>query len=102
SFEQIAGGPFLYIFTCTRRHTSRPRDWSSDVCSSDLDLQTGVLRLVDQSSQVGGSVTGAAGTTLYLIGVALDDPAIHTAGAVVRSEERRVGKECRSGRTADP
>src|SRR5690625_757234 len=25
------------IFSSRRRHTSWPRDWSSDVCSSDLD-----------------------------------------------------------------
>src|SRR5690625_5806671 len=25
-----------FFFSCRRRHTSWPRDWSSDVCSSDL------------------------------------------------------------------
>src|SRR5690625_6457987 len=28
----------LYLFSSRRRHTSWPRDWSSDVCSSDLNL----------------------------------------------------------------
>src|SRR5439155_19519539 len=28
----------LFFFSSRRRHTSWPRDWSSDVCSSDLDL----------------------------------------------------------------
>src|SRR5439155_13777532 len=27
---------FLVFFSSRRRHTSWPRDWSSDVCSSDL------------------------------------------------------------------
>src|SRR5207253_5415182 len=27
---------FLFFFSSRRRHTSWPRDWSSDVCSSDL------------------------------------------------------------------
>src|SRR5437867_7638505 len=27
-----------FFFSSRRRHTSWPRDWSSDVCSSDLDL----------------------------------------------------------------
>src|SRR6266508_3228215 len=28
---------FFFFFSSRRRHTSWPRDWSSDVCSSDLD-----------------------------------------------------------------
>src|SRR5215510_15610968 len=27
---------FLFFFSSRRRHTTWPRDWSSDVCSSDL------------------------------------------------------------------
>src|SRR5439155_6728285 len=27
------------VFSTRRRHTSSPRDWSSDVCSSDLTLR---------------------------------------------------------------
>src|SRR5690606_31095119 len=29
--------PSLFFFSSRRRHTSFSRDWSSDVCSSDLD-----------------------------------------------------------------
>src|SRR6266508_6937024 len=29
----------FFFFSSRRRHTSWPRDWSSDVCSSDLDRQ---------------------------------------------------------------
>src|SRR5437870_9074584 len=29
---------FLFFFSSRRRHTIWPRDWSSDVCSSDLFL----------------------------------------------------------------
>src|SRR6266508_1611515 len=29
--------PPLFFFSSRRRHTRWPRDWSSDVCSSDLD-----------------------------------------------------------------
>src|SRR5216683_4297522 len=31
---------FLFFFSSRRRHTSSDRDWSSDVCSSDLDALT--------------------------------------------------------------
>src|SRR5690625_5223584 len=30
---------FTFFFSSRRRHTSWPRDWSSDVCSSDLQYQ---------------------------------------------------------------
>src|SRR5690625_6805998 len=31
-----------FFFSSRRRHTRWPRDWSSDVCSSDLGKRTGV------------------------------------------------------------
>src|SRR5437660_3968422 len=31
---------FFFFFSSRRRHTRWPRDWSSDVCSSDLDFAT--------------------------------------------------------------
>src|SRR5215208_3100414 len=31
---------FFFFFSSRRRHTRWPRDWSSDVCSSDLDLHS--------------------------------------------------------------
>src|SRR5699024_12033068 len=30
---------FVFFFSSRRRHTRSKRDWSSDVCSSDLDLR---------------------------------------------------------------
>src|SRR5699024_1726510 len=30
---------FLFFFSSRRRHTRSKRDWSSDVCSSDLELE---------------------------------------------------------------
>src|SRR5437660_4772842 len=30
----------FFFFSSRRRHTRWPRDWSSDVCSSDLSTQT--------------------------------------------------------------
>src|SRR5437870_9439949 len=34
---------FFFFFSSRRRHTRWPRDWSSDVCSSDLHPSYGVL-----------------------------------------------------------
>src|SRR5215471_17330420 len=33
---------YLFFFSSRRRHTRSLRDWSSDVCSSDLDAVSGV------------------------------------------------------------
>src|SRR5439155_10100700 len=34
----------FFFFSSRRRHTRWPRDWSSDVCSSDLRVDTAVCR----------------------------------------------------------
>src|SRR5699024_11969620 len=34
---------FLFFFSSRRRHTRSKRDWSSDVCSSDLTLVNEIL-----------------------------------------------------------
>src|SRR5437868_15122489 len=61
----------VFFFSSRRRHTRSKRDWSSDVCSSDLH-------------------------TCPAAAVGRDSAAISGPRAARRSEERRVGKECRS------
>src|SRR5207253_10587561 len=39
------GSPLFFFFSSRRRHTRWPRDWSSDVCSSDLAPGARVDRL---------------------------------------------------------
>src|SRR5262245_63720533 len=65
-----------FFFSSRRRHTRCLSDWSSDVCSSDLDAGAGA----DQRLELG--VRPAAQQ--------------RNQAANERSEERRVGKECRS------
>src|SRR5256885_9530357 len=36
---------FFFFFSSRRRHTRLQGDWSSDVCSSDLELRRGVMEL---------------------------------------------------------
>src|SRR5215475_16131240 len=69
----------LFFFSSRRRHTRFSRDWSSDVCSSDL-AQMDVLPLERDAH-------GARPRHV-------EEPLRHVLEA--RSEERRVGKECRS------
>src|SRR5687768_2968783 len=75
---------FFFFFSSRRRHTRCSRDWSSDVCSSDLTI----VNINDNEPWVGEEC-----------GIVID---VHDGGRASafrelrRSEERRVGKECRS------
>src|SRR5205814_2494824 len=69
---------FFFFFSSRRRHTRCLSDWSSDVCSSDLVQPPSAAR----AGRGGGRRGGSAGD--------------RGADPGWRSEERRVGKECRS------
>src|SRR5690349_22024086 len=72
---------FFFFFSSRRRHTRSLRDWSSDVCSSDL------TNFVSSRISFSFFPRPSATPTLRL----RESEPVH-----VRSEERRVGKECRS------
>src|SRR5690606_40105293 len=94
----------LVFFSSRRRHTRFSRDWSSDVCSSDLggvDLDLGCLyELADGSKgviQALGNSFGALNTPPYIHLDGDDRTGSSTGGEnmhINRSEERRVGNEC--------
>src|SRR5690625_7917423 len=83
---------FFFFFSSRRRHTRWPRDWSSDVCSSDLPP----INIAAPPECI-----AAAASSLR--------PPISHGGARMyasrwkdkRSEERRVGKEWRSRGTPE-
>src|SRR5688572_31681500 len=94
-----------FFFSSRRRHTRFDCDWSSDVCSSDLaaiafsivegtdlaiaaDEATFGLSEINFRMFPGGSVSKSLANMF------------HSRDAL-RSEERRVGKECRCRWTAD-
>src|SRR5262245_64092735 len=83
---------FLYFFfSSRRRHTRCLSDWSSDVCSSDLSHVEPLVRAVRAAGNA--NVTTAHQNTDH----SWSDKRIALEAAVLsRSEERRVGKECRS------
>src|SRR5438132_13365273 len=76
---------FFFFFSSRRRHTRSLCDWSSDVCSSDLH---GVGRTLPLESLATPIAEGSSRRREH------DAP--HVLAASPRSEERRVGKECRS------
>src|SRR5690606_40806809 len=86
---------WLFFFSSRRRHTRFSRDWSSDVCSSDL-FAGGQLRHVEHGAAKLLSSRGAAEVghpADQQVARILRDVDPQAAGHVGRSEERRVGKE---------
>src|SRR5690606_39486263 len=93
----------FFFFSSRRRHTRFSRDWSSDVCSSDLrpsqpashtrtSYQVGRPWMLD-----GKMLRGLTGTPMRRIALANSSLADAEPEPLTRSEERRVGKEGRSG-----
>src|SRR5258707_5886106 len=70
----------MFFFSSRRRHTRYWRDWSSDVCSSDLSYTQTTAQALNPSLKAVPPAQSAG-------------PAFDSS---LRSEERRVGKECRS------
>src|SRR2546422_4414660 len=92
----------MFFFSSRRRHTRCSRDWSSDVCSSDL-YAAGRFAVLGPLGDPGNSSVHNAWLELLLgVGVIGLLPFLATFLGIwtnllrVRSEERRVGKECRS------
>src|SRR5207253_3963875 len=94
-----------FFFSSRRRHTRWPRDWSSDVCSSDLGellefhqreigLDAGGVAIHHQAD---GAGRRHHGRLRVAIAVRLAERERAIPGAPGRSEERRVGKEGRWG-----
>src|SRR5699024_12139352 len=81
-----------FFFSSRRRHTRSKRDWSSDVCSSDLAMRRSGEALASSSAGASASPErriappGAAAGVEHLGSRA-------ASRRLERSEERRVGKE---------
>src|SRR5256885_8764543 len=87
---------FFFFFSSRRRHTRLQGDWSSDVCSSDLAKAPGSVwtcetcsarRPISPPTFSRGWPTGRCSPRSSRRSCVPD---------LARSEERRVGKECRS------
>src|SRR5207245_4796706 len=96
------------FFSSRRRHTRCYRDWSSDVCSSDLDamnldiFRQNILELIRRTSaflppdvenviNLQRKLEAAGSKADFALKLVAQN-----IGLAKRSEERRVGKECRS------
>src|SRR5688572_33490669 len=88
----------FFFFSSRRRHTIFDCDWSSDVCSSDLDATIAPVRsqLLLLSAMVLVVLVVATCNVINLFLLRAERAEREVAIALSRSEERRVGKECRS------
>src|SRR5690606_39975150 len=83
---------FSFFFSSRRRHTRFSRDWSSDVCSSDLFLvNAGAPPL---SAWLPDAYPEASWSGMVFLSAFTTKTAVYVL-LRGRSEERRVGKECR-------
>src|SRR5437868_12298345 len=87
---------FSFFFSSRRRHTRSKRDWSSDVCSSDLSFErlrgrepAADRQGIDDDAEEGHCEDVPAERELVARAVEAEQR------DRARSEERRVGKECR-------
>src|SRR3712207_8454716 len=98
----------FFFFSSRRRHTRYWRDWSSDVCSSDLVIfilatteKHKILPTILSRCQIYDFDRMTVANTIDHLkrvaekeGITYDEQALELIAE--RSEERRVGKECRS------
>src|SRR5437763_17026643 len=93
----------VFFFSSRRRHTRYIGDWSSDVCSSDLNSCN---RLPSESSfshsfrarsswPISTSAETSQNEQMVKVPSSVARPS--SVSSTRRSEERRVGKECNSG-----
>src|SRR5690606_39291137 len=89
----------FFFFSSRRRHTRFSRDWSSDVCSSDLNNTNcdPIYKKVRMLS-IGCNLVSVKLNWHFsrpIIAPIISKKILSVPG--LRSEERRVGKECRCG-----
>src|SRR5256886_13463938 len=90
----------VFFFSSRRRHTRFDCDWSSDVCSSDLHTLAASAPHLLKLAKVEHGGPLQRRPVLHPVPVAhgrlpIKPPVIRDV-LQERSEERRVGKECRS------
>src|SRR5207245_5183309 len=91
---------YIFFFSSRRRHTRCYRDWSSDVCSSDLALPK-----IEDLPKIDVKFGSEFDVDLRKVLDLGQSPRLGAVGQVTirkikdrdRSEERRVGKERRGG-----
>src|SRR5690625_7501582 len=88
----------LFFFSSRRRHTRWPRNWSSDVCSSDLALTAALLAATEALAaasaalDLGGLGRGISQCRADLVDIELDGGAV--VAQIGRASCRERGLLC--------
>src|SRR3546814_8177671 len=88
---------FHFVYKQKTAYELRISDWSSDVCSADLRIERGIINSGETVDILG---MGAENVKSVVTGVEMfrkildRGEAGDNVGLLLRSEERRVGKEC--------
>src|SRR5207248_5685791 len=92
-----------FFFSSRRRHTRSYGDWSSDMCSSDLEAR--LVGALGHPNVVEVHDIGTFEGRPFIVEELLDGRTLRHRltenRMLVRSEERRVGKEWRSGKLVE-
>src|SRR5439155_14307517 len=93
----------IFFFSSRRRHTRWPRDWSSDVCSSDLLSGILAAKIPDRWTKPGSRNAASPPSVVseWSRSTRRPHPGTSPRRENSRSEERRVGKAGRLRRARD-
>src|SRR3546814_1508588 len=81
----------FFFFKQKTAYEMRISDWSSDVCSSDLGIAAAIPARAGNGAM---AVATAFGDEKPRLPIATNNGAMIAGAPPMRSEERRVGKEC--------
>src|SRR3546814_4874875 len=89
----------IFFFKQKTAYEMRISDWSSDVCSSDLEMKMDFAAMMPLAATLGvlideGSKDRVAGKLPVRPEICTAGGIVHGGAIMARSEERRVGKEC--------
>src|SRR3546814_7814851 len=85
---------YMFFFKQKTAYEMRISDWSSDVCSSDLSAFQRLMLMHTSTSSRASKSRWASSNIRGGTPVPLCDEVTPDTSSVIRSEERRVGKEC--------
>src|SRR5689334_24348237 len=87
----------IFFFSSRRRHTRWNCDWSSDVCSSDLEQRSSARpELLERTAACSRQALEGFPGDPFTVEYAMEVKRCGADAIEARSEERRVGKEGRS------